>query len=196
MLDSALTFCSHGCLKEKTAYGVPAHINGIFLPFPPVSRTVYCLKQSKVLFFPRQGLPTHSPIQKCSSFTKARTLLPILQLSDRGCNIPTSKSFGWNMFLIMITRSCRSLASPSFFSGLQSSCLMKWDNSKRMQQVIIQSFFKYSIKNDSYFPNKARLPTALIWKVRQSNDSAVEHIICKQKALCSISGTCQLKDLR
>lgn len=34
----------------------------------------------------------------------------------------TSKSLGWNMFLMMTTFSCLFLTSP-FFSGLQSNCL-------------------------------------------------------------------------
>lgn len=46
--------------------------------------------------------------------------------------LPTSKSFGWNIFLIITMRSCRIRAAPSFFSGLQSSCLMKWSNSKKI----------------------------------------------------------------
>lgn len=47
-------------------------------------------------------------------------------------HLPTSKSFGWNIFLIITMRSCRIRVAPSFFSGLQSSCLMKWSNSKKI----------------------------------------------------------------
>lgn len=36
--------------------------------------------------------------------------------------VRTSKSLGWNMFLMMTTFSCLFLTSPCF-SGLQSSCL-------------------------------------------------------------------------
>lgn len=37
-------------------------------------------------------------------------------------SLRTSKSLGWNMFLMMTTFSCLFLTSP-FFSGLQSNCL-------------------------------------------------------------------------
>lgn len=41
-----------------------------------------------------------------------------------GISPPTSKSIGWNIFLMMTTRSWRIRDGPARLSGLQSNCLM------------------------------------------------------------------------
>lgn len=62
--------------------------------------------------------------------------------------LPTSKSLGWNMFLMMITRSCRNLTLPSFFSGRQSSSLMKWSNIRRCVWGVSLQFLKVFVEKE------------------------------------------------
>lgn len=48
---------------------------------------------------------------------------------------PTSKSIGWNIFLMMTTRSWRIRDGPAVLSGLQSSCLVQQSSNKKLNFV-------------------------------------------------------------
>lgn len=80
------------------------------------------------------GLPTKANTKIADVITHTEQRVCVKKFIH--CPLCTSKSLGWNMFLMMTTFSCLFLASPCF-SGLQSSCLHGYKNRRIREPICV-----------------------------------------------------------